>query len=227
MAHSVLIVEDDLDLARNLFDFLEIKGYLPDHAANIPAARRLVCNNTYDLLVLDVGLPGGDGVALCRQVRTEYKKTMPIVMLTARDDLDSKLTAFDFGADDYVVKPTALKEIEARIRALIRRSRREVENDILEVGDLRMENGSMRVERSGTLLNLPPLPLKILHFLMARSPNVVLRAAIQQEIWGDEPADAHSLIVHMHTLRSIVDKPFERQLIHTVRGFGYRISNVE
>lgn len=225
MAHSVLIVEDDLDLARNLCDFLELKAYLPDHAADVPTARHLLAANVYDLVVLDVGLPGGDGISLCREIRTALKQAMPIVMLTAQDDLDRKLTAFDFGADDYVVKPTALKEIEARIRALIRRSRHEVESQILEVGDLRMDSSALRVERGGKLLSLPPLPLKILRLLMLRSPNVVLREAIQQEIWGDEPADPHALIVHMHTLRSAVDKPFEHQLIHTVRGFGYRLAD--
>jgi DNA-binding response OmpR family regulator len=225
MAHSVLIVEDDRDLARNLCDFLELKGYLPDHAADVPTARHLLVANSYDLLVLDVGLPGGDGVSLCRDIRSTLKLAVPIVMLTAHDDLDRKLAAFDFGADDYVVKPTALKEIEARIRALIRRARHEVESQILEVADLRMDSSALRVERAGVLLTLPPLPLKILRLLMARSPNVVLREAIQQEIWGDEPADAHALIVHMHTLRSVVDKPFARQLIHTVRGFGYRLAD--
>ena len=228
MALSVLVVEDDIDLARNLCDFLEIKGYLPDFAGDIATARHLLGTESYDLVVLDVSLPGGSGIGLCKTVRHELRQTMPIVMLTAKDDLDSKLDAFDLGADDYIVKPAALREIEARIRALIRRARREVESDTLQVADLTMDTGSLRVERAGQLISLPPVPLRILRLLMANAPNVVLHSAIQREIWGDDPLDdKHGLIVHMHTLRNAVDRPFAHQLIHTVRGFGYRIADVE
>lgn len=228
MALSVLVVEDDIDLARNLCDFLEIKGYLPDHACDIATARHLLGCESYDLVVLDVSLPGGSGISLCKVIRHELRQTIPIVMLTAKDDLDSKLDAFDLGADDYIVKPAALREIEARIRALIRRARREVESDTLTVADLRMDTGSLRIERAGQLISLPPVPLRILRLLMANSPNVVLHSAIQREIWGDDPLDdKHGLIVHMHTLRNAVDRPFAHQLIHTVRGFGYRIADGE
>lgn len=225
MAYSVLVVEDDLDLSRNLCDFLELKGYLPDHAADVPAARHLLAQHAFDLLVLDVGLPGGDGLALCQHVRRELRSAVPIVMLTAKDDLDAKLAAFDFGADDYVVKPTALREIEARIRALIRRAQRTDEQTVLEVADLRLDLGSMKLERAGMPITLPPVPLRILRLLMARSPNVVLRSALQQALWGDEPQDSHVLIAHMHILRNAVDRPFDKQLIHTVRGFGYRVAD--
>ena len=148
-------------------------------------------------------------------------------MLTAKDEVDTKVSAFDIGADDYVVKPAALKEIEARIRALIRRAEHQVESEILEVGDLRLDTGTMRVERAGRPIALQPVPLKILTLLMRRSPNVVHREVIQREIWGDEPGDNHALIVHMHTLRNAVDKSFDRQLVHTVRGFGYRVALVQ
>jgi DNA-binding response OmpR family regulator len=127
-----------------------------------------------------------------------------------------------------VVKPAALREIEARIRALIRRAGgREAESSLIEVGDLHLDVGTMRVARAGHPLVLPPVPLKILALLMRHSPNVVLREAIQRDVWGDEPGDNHALIVHMHALRSVVDKPFDRQLIHTVRGFGYRVALVQ
>lgn len=228
MPHAILVVEDDIDLARNLCDFLEIKGYLTDYAADVPTARHLLGSMTYDLVVLDVGLPGGSGVSLCQAIRQEFRLAIPIVMLTANDDLETKLDAFDLGADDYIVKPAALREIEARIRALIRRSRREVESDTLAVADLLMDTGSLRVERAGQPITLPPLALRILRLLMANSPNVVLHDALQREVWGDEtPDDKHGLMVHMHTLRNAIDRPFDRQLIHTVRGFGYRIADAE
>jgi len=227
MAFSVLVVEDDSDLASNLCDFLEIKGYLSDHAADANTARHLLASETYDLVVLDITLPGGDGIGLCRLIREELKLPLPIVMLTAKDDLDSKLDAFDLGADDYIVKPAALREIEARIRALIRRSRREVDASVLEVADLRMDPRTMQVERGGTPIVLAPIPLRILRLLLTNAPNVVLHTTIQRELWGDEPHDQHALIVHMHALRSAVDRPFAKQLIHTVRSFGYRIADAD
>ena len=216
MSQSVLVVEDDIDLARNLCDFLEIKGYLSDHAGDFATAKHLLNNETYDLVVLDVSLPGGTGIGLCKSIRHELRLSMPIVMLTAKDDLDTKLDAFDLGADDYIVKPAALREIEARIRALIRRARREVDNDTLVVADLQMDTGSLRVERAGQLITLPPVPLRILRLLMANAPNVVLHSAIQREIWGEDPPDDnHGLIVHMHTLRNAVDRPFPQALIQS------------
>jgi DNA-binding response OmpR family regulator len=225
MATSVLIVEDDRDLARNLADFLQLKGYVTDYASDAMSAMNLLKSNDYHLVVLDVMLPGQDGLALCRRIRTELQSRVPVVLLTAKDEVDTKVSAFDLGADDYVVKPAALREIEARIRALVRRAAsREAPNDILTVGDLRLDTGTMLVERAGKPIALPPVPLKILSLLMRRSPNVVLRSVIQREIWGDDPGDSHALIVHMHTLRSAVDKPFDRQLVHTVRGFGYRVA---
>ncbi|PKO36857.1 MAG: DNA-binding response regulator [Betaproteobacteria bacterium HGW-Betaproteobacteria-6] len=224
MASRLLIVEDDRDLAGNLIDFLEIQGYLTDYAADGHAALGLLANNEYDLVVLDITLPGVDGLTICSRIRQQLRSKVPVVMLTAKDEVDTKIGAFDIGADDYVVKPASLREIEARIRALIRRAGRESDSDLLVVGDLRMDVGTMKIERAGQPIVLAPVPTRILMLLMRRSPNVVHRLGIHREIWGDEPGDTHALIVHMHTLRNAVDKPFERQLIHTVRGFGYRIA---
>jgi len=224
MASRLLIVEDDRDLAGNLIDFLEIQGYLTDYAADGHAALGLLASNEYDLVVLDITLPGVDGLTICSRIRQQLRSKVPVVMLTAKDEVDTKIGAFDIGADDYVVKPASLREIEARIRALIRRAGRDSDSDLLVVGDLRMDVGTMKIERAGQPIVLAPVPTRILMLLMRRSPNVVHRQAIHREIWGDEPGDTHALIVHMHTLRNAVDKPFERQLIHTVRGFGYRIA---
>lgn len=225
MASRLLIVEDDRDLAGNLIDFLEIQGYVTDYAADGHAALNLLASNEYDLVVLDMMLPGVDGLTICSRIRQQLRSLVPVVMLTAKDEVDTKIAAFDIGADDYVVKPASLREVEARIRALIRRAGRESDSDLLVIGDLRMDVGTMKIERAGQAIVLPPVPTKILMLLMRRSPNVVHRLAIHREIWGEEPGDNHALIVHMHTLRNAVDKPFERQLIHTVRGFGYRIAH--
>lgn len=224
MASRLLIVEDDRDLAQNLIDFLEIQGYIADYAADGHGALGLLASNEYDLVVLDMMLPGVDGLSICSRIRQQLRSKVPVVMLTAKDDVDSKVVAFDIGADDYVVKPASLREIEARIRALIRRAGSKGDSDLLVIGDLRMDVGTMRIERAGQTIILPPVPTRILMLLMRRSPNVVHRQAIHREIWGNEPGDNHALIVHMHTLRNAVDKPFGRQIIHTVRGFGYRIA---
>lgn len=225
MASRLLIVEDDRDLAGNLIDFLEIQGYVTDYAPDGHAALGLLANNEYDLVVLDLTLPGVDGLTICSRIRQQLRSRVPVVVLTAKDEIDTKISAFDIGADDYVVKPASLREIEARIRALIRRAGREIDNDLLVIGDLRMDTGTMKIERAGDPITLPPVPTRILMLLMRRSPNVVHRLAIHREIWGEEPGDNHALIVHMHALRNAIDKPYARQLIHTVRGFGYRIAD--
>jgi DNA-binding response OmpR family regulator len=224
LANRLLIVEDDRDLARNLIEYLELQGYVTDFAADGQTALQLVAAEQFDLVVLDLMLPVIDGLSVCTRIRQQLHSNVPVVMLTAKDEVDLKVAALDIGADDYVVKPASLREIEARIRALIRRASREVESDVLIVDDLRFDTGTMKIERAGVPIVLPPVPMRILMLLMRRSPNVVHRQAIHREIWGDEPGDAHALIVHMHMLRNAVDKPFFRQIIHTVRGFGYRIA---
>lgn len=229
MTKHLLIVEDDRDLAKNLIDFLEVYGYTTDLASDGLSALSMVGENRYDLIVLDLSLPGLDGLSICRLLRQQLASTVPIVVLTAKDEVDTKVTAFDIGADDYVVKPAALREVEARIRALIRRvSGPEEGGGVLAVGDLKVDTGTMRIERAGKLISLPPIPTRILLMLMRASPNLVHQQAIGREIWGDGAAqEGHALIVHMHTLRNAIDKPFDRQLIQTVRGFGYRIAHDE
>lgn len=226
MQYHLLIVEDDRDLAGNLIDFLELMGYAVDYASDGVSAINLVAENAYDLLILDMGLPGMNGLAVCRHIRQEHKNNVPVIFLTARDEVDHKITAFDIGADDYVVKPASLKEIEARVKALIRRTGQTRNTEALKVGDLVLETGSMRIQRAGTPIALAPVPTRILLMLMRASPNVVSQEAISKEIWGsDFAAESHALTVHMHALRAAVDKPFRTHLIHTVRGFGYRISD--
>lgn len=225
MPHRLLIVEDDRDLARNLIDFLEIQNYHCDHAADGQIALDLLSAKLYDLVVLDLMLPGVDGISICSHIRNQLASRVPIVMLTAKDEINTKISAFDIGADDYVVKPASLREVEARVRALIRRSGLKVDNDVLVVGDLRMELGTMKVVRAGIPILLAPVPIKILALLMHNSPNVVHHLAIHRELWGEDRSGTHALITHMHALRNAIDKPFERQLIHTVRGFGYRIAD--
>lgn len=224
MQHRLLIVEDDRDLANNLVDYLGLRGYSTVHAADGEIAHQLLATQKFDLILLDLNLPGMDGLSLCQRYRNEMRGKSPVIVLTAQDDVDVKISVLDIGADDYIVKPVTLRELDARIRALIRRAGGETDGPVLTVGDLRFETGTMRVERSGSVITLPPIPLRILALLMKNSPNVVLQRAIFREIWNDDRGDKHALLVHMHALRSAVDKPFKHQLIHTVRGFGYRMA---
>lgn len=226
--HHILIIEDDRDLASNLMDFLEVHGYSLDYASDGQSALALLEENHYDLILLDNGLPGMSGLALCKQLREVHKNPVQIIFLTARDDVDTKITAFDLGADDYVVKPASLKEIEARIRARLRRASPSIQHEVLRVGDLCFDTGSMRVERAGQLLTIAPVPARILMLLMRQSPNVVSYEDMSREIWGGNiQADSHALAVHMHSLRTAIDKPFDNEMIHTVRGFGYRLAQDE
>ncbi|MBK8400418.1 MAG: response regulator transcription factor [Propionivibrio sp.] len=225
MVSRLLIVEDDRDLARNLIDFLELQGYATHHAADGQTALSLLAANDYDLVILDLMLPGVDGMSVCIHIRNQLQSRVPIVILTAKSEIDTKISAFDIGADDYVIKPISLREINARVRALIRRAKQADDNAILTIGGLSLDTGTMRIERDGVPITLPPGPTKILALLMRNSPNVVHNLAIHHELWGEERGDTHAIVVHMHTLRNTIDKPFDRQLIHTVRGFGYRIAD--
>lgn len=234
MSSRLLIVEDDRDLASNLIDFLSLHGYSIDYAADGDAALARLAAIEYDLVILDLMLPGVDGMSLCSHIRQQMHSRVPIVMLTAKDGIDTKISAFDIGADDYVIKPASLREIHVRVRALINRSQRlaqnpenplaETDSQVLVVGDLRLDTGTMKIERGGSTISLPPVPTRILALLMRHSPNVVHTLAIHRELWGEDRGDTHAIVVHMHTLRNTIDKPFDRQLIHTVRGFGYRIA---
>lgn len=219
----LLLIEDNPDLAGNLSDFFEARGHTVDIVYNGLAGLRFALENRYDVVVLDLMLPGMDGLEVCARLRTAGHTT-PVLMLTARDTLANKLEGFGSGADDYLIKPFAMPELEARLLALARRGRGEAARAVLTIDDLRFDPESLRVERGGGRLELAPIPLRILELLMRRSPAVVRREEIEQEIWGDDPPDSDALRAHIHALRSAVDRGAERPLIHTARGIGYQLA---
>lgn len=221
----ILIVEDNPDLVANLADFFETRGHTLDIAYNGYSGLGFALDNHYDVLVLDLMLPGIDGLEVCEKLRAAGH-TLPILMLTARDSLEDKLEGFASGADDYLIKPFAMLELEARLEALLRRRRREGEGggSRLQIADLVLDTGTWQVSRAGRLLELPPIPLKLLEILMRQAPKVVGRDELERAVWGDNPPDSDALRSHLHQLRTIIDKPFGRQLLHTVRGFGYRLA---
>lgn len=223
--HSVLLVEDHRDIAEMVGEYLELKDYVVDYAPDGMSGLRLGTENSYDAIVLDVMLPGIDGLNVCQRLRSEARKNVPVLMLTARDTLADKLTGFDHGADDYLVKPFDLEELEARIAALIRRDKRSVASEHLQVGGLRFDAQTMRVVRDGIEITLTPIGLKILQLLMRAAPRVVSRDEIEREVWGDLPPDSDALRSHMYTLRKAIDKPFDHIMVRTVHGAGFRIGD--
>jgi len=146
-------------------------------------------------------------------------------MLTARDTLEDKVNGLDMGADDYLVKPFEILELEARINALMRRKGQIAQQEVLSVGDLELDTGTLEVKRSGQQIYLSPIGLKILTILMKESPKVVSRNQLEHEIWGDILPDSDTLRSHMYNLRKQIDKPFEQALLQTIQSRGYRIGD--
>jgi len=219
----ILVIEDNPDLVANLYDYLEPKGYVLDAAYDARTGLQFASEKSFDAIILDLTLPGLDGLELCRQLRDSGSHT-PVLMLTARDTLDAKLKGFAAGADDYLVKPFALQELEARLSALIRRARCDHEHEPLIVADLVFDPETLSVQRAGQSITLPPIPLKILALLIRQSPRVVPRRELERRIWGNERPDSDSLRTHLHVLRSAIDKPFETHLLRTVHGMGYQLA---
>lgn len=220
----ILVIEDNRDIAANLFDFLEAKQHIVDLAEDGPSGLHLATTNTYDAIVLDVMLPGFDGFTLCRRLRQEAHLATPVLMLTARDSLDDKIAGLESGADDYVVKPFALREVETRLRSLARRAQGAFGPALLTLGDLSFDTGTFEVRRATRRLELPPIPLKLLETLLRAAPRVVPRAELEQAVWGDSPPDSDALRAHMHILRATLDGAGESPLLHTLRGIGYRLA---
>lgn len=170
----ILLVEDNRDILANLADYLDMKGYSVDCAQDGLSGLHLAATEHYDLIVLDVMLPGLDGYTLCRRLREDARRETPVIMLTARDQLDDRLQGFKAGADDYLIKPFALSELTARIEAVLRRAQGGGKR-CLQVADLTYDLDTLEVTRAGRLLKLNPVGLKLLAVLMQKSPHVLRR----------------------------------------------------
>ena len=220
---DVLVIEDNRDIAANIADYLEPKGHVLDFAANGPLGLELASKGRYDVIVLDIMLPGFDGMTLCERLRNDARVGTPVLMLTARDQLDDKLEGFRVGADDYLVKPFSVKELEVRLEALVKRSQNTGLSRRFEVADLQYDADSMTATRAGKTLELNPIQRKLLEALLMNTHRVVSREELETLIWGDELPDNDVLRTHIYNLRSVVDKPFAEKLIHTIHGAGYRL----
>jgi DNA-binding response OmpR family regulator len=219
----VLIVEDNRDLAGNLVDYLESQGHTVDSAMDGITGLHLAVTGDFDAIVLDLALPGLDGTQVCRRLRAEGRAT-PVLMLTARGELEDRVQGLDIGADDYLVKPVPLKELDARIRAQVRRARGGLEQPRLQVADLVLDERTMSVARAGQAIALTRLGYQLLRVLMRESPAVVSRQRLESEVWGDAPPETDSLRSHIHLVRRAIDHPFSTPLLHTVHGVGYRLA---
>jgi len=219
----ILVIEDNRDILANVLDYLQLKGFSVDCAQDGLSGLHLASTGHYDLIVLDIMLPGLDGYQLCKRLRDDAQSDIPILMLTARDALEDRLQGLRAGADDYLIKPFALSELVARIEAILRRSRGGRKR-LLKVADLVYDLDTLQVSRAGRALKLNPLGLKLLEILMQKSPAVVRREVLEEALWGDDCPDSDSLRSHIHQLRQAIDKPFPSSLLHTFHGIGYSLA---
>ncbi|MEX2367628.1 MAG: response regulator transcription factor [Pseudohongiellaceae bacterium] len=221
---NILVIEDNKDIAENIADYLEPLGHSLDFAGDGLTGLHLAVTNTYEAIVLDLNLPGIDGMQVCRKLRGEAGVMTPLLMLTARDQLEDKLEGFKAGADDYLVKPFSVKELEVRLNALVKRSQLQTDQKLLKIADLEYNPATMQANRAGTYLDLNPIQRKLLEALMLNTHRVVTRDELEQLIWGDQLPDNDILRTHIYSLRNIIDKPFTSKLIQTIHGAGYRLS---
>jgi DNA-binding response OmpR family regulator len=220
---NLLLIEDHGDIAANIAEYFEARGDTVDYAADGNTGLAMALGGSHDALVLDLMLPGLDGLSLCRKLRQAGRTRVPILMLTAKDLVAEKIEGFEAGADDYLVKPFSLAELDARLKALLRRASPQ-EPRTLNVGDLRFDLDTLEAERGGERLKLNPTTRRILVMLMQNANRVVARAELERELWGEQPPEGDFLRAHMHALRASIDKNFPVKLLQTVHGIGYRLT---
>ncbi len=220
----LLVIEDNHSLVANLFDYFEARGCTLDAAPDGVTGLHLARNEAYDAIVLDWMLPRMDGPEVLRRLREEHDSAVPVIMLTARDELPDKIAGFRAGADDYLTKPFALPELEVRLEALMARAHGRQRRRVLEVDDLRFDLSTLEVTRAGQSLHLYPACRKLLETLMQASPAAVTRQQLEHALWGDDPPDGDMLRSHVYELRLSVDGPFPVKLIQTLPRVGYRLA---
>ena len=218
----ILVVEDEPDLKEITAKRLKAEGYGVDTCDNGKDAQYYIEHTPYDLILLDVMLPGADGITVLKNIRKKGIKT-PVLLLTARDSIEDRVTGLDNGADDYLTKPFAFDELLARIRVILRRRSNEASNKLV-LGDLIMDLATHQVTRAGTEISLSAKEYAILEYMMHNKGMVLSRSRIEEHVWNyDFEGGSNVVDVYMRYLRKKIDAPFEKKLIHTVRGSGYVI----
>lgn len=219
---KILLVEDDQTISAAIRDGLKQEAFAVDVTYDGEEAYRTILADNYDLIVLDILLPGMDGIELAQALRYE-KVQVPILMLSARGETSDKIAGLNMGADDYMAKPFSFEELLARVKALLRRPQ-ESTGHVLCVGDLTLDTITSEVTRGDSSIRLSAKEYALLEYLMRNSQRIVSKNNLLNHVW-DFDADVlpHTVEVNVANLRTKVDKPFDRPLIHTIRGFGYTI----
>lgn len=216
---NILLVEDQQSIACNISDYMEAKGHRFDFASQGKQGLTLALEHHFDLIILDLNLPKMDGLEVCQQIRKQANRHIPILMLTARDSVDDKVSGFTAGADDYLTKPFSLQELEVRCLALSRRHLLQT-SDILTIGPLTIDRQRKQVSRDDKILDLHAMGVRIITILAEAYPQVVSRSMLTQKLWGDEPTESDAMRSHLYQLRNILDKPFDYPILKTVHGVG-------
>ncbi len=219
---KVLVVEDNQQIAETISDYLELEGFIVECCYHGEAALSLVSQQKYDVIIMDIMMPKIDGVLTTSRLRKELNCGTPILFLTAKDTLEDKISAFNAGGDDYLVKPFALEELAIRIRALAHRGERK-DLSLLNYADIEINIESQAVSRQGEAIKLTLIQFKILTLLIKSAPNLVSKQQVIQHIWGEESPSSDALRSHIYGLRTALDKNFTHSRLETVHGQGYRI----
>jgi two-component system, OmpR family, copper resistance phosphate regulon response regulator CusR len=221
---KILLVEDDPKISSFVKIGLESNNCLVDAAYDSEIGEKLALSKKYDVIILDVVIPGISGFELCKKIRNNNILT-PVLMLTSLDTIEDKLTGFDSGADDYLVKPFSFQEFYARIKALNRRHKEIIVNPVIKILDLELDSVARKVKRADKNLNLTATEFKILELLLTNKGKVFDRMVIAEKIWGFSFNSGTNVIdVHINSLRKKIDKDFDQKIIHTKKGFGYVLS---
>ncbi len=223
--HKILIAEDDVNIATDLKIRLQQEGFFADTVFNGLLAEKLIVRNSYDCIVLDINMPGKDGLSVCKVVRDQGIST-PILILTAFDEVEDKVTGFNSGADDYLTKPFFFQELLARIKALLKRPPLTYEAaHIISIENLSIDSGAKKVTRNGENIKLTAREYEILVFLVSAKGNIISKRDFIEHIWGTRvEVNTNTIEVFINSLRNKIDKNYEPKLIHTRPGYGYYLS---
>ncbi|MCL1044297.1 response regulator transcription factor [Shewanella electrodiphila] len=219
---NILLVEDQLNIANNIADYMESKGHIFDFATQGKQGLSLALEQYYDLIILDLNLPTMDGLEVCQQIREKADRYIPILMLTARDSVEDKVSGFTVGADDYLTKPFSLQELEVRCLALSRRHLLQTK-DVIHIGPLSINRKQKEIQRDGKILALHSMGYRILIILAEAYPQVVSRSELSHKLWGDTPTESDAIRSHIYQLRTVLDKPFPQPLLKTIHGVGFSL----
>lgn len=219
---KILVIEDNKTVAKSVRALLK-SHFLIDLAFTGKEAQEEIASNTYDLIICDLLLPDMSGIEVCHFIR-KHQITTPILMLTAQSDTARKVTALDAGADDYLTKPFSFDELQARIRALLRRGPEIISQNVLTAADLILDLNTYTVSRDGKIIHLRKKELNLLEYLLRNKGRIVSRSMIMDHLWDhDDISNPNTIDVHLKHLRDRIDKPFTKKLIKTIHGLGYRI----